>query len=150
MSGWRIFLALPAGLLIAFGATTWWALEAGGVAIIETIAPDGSRRETHVWFVESDDELWLEAGSPKNLWYRDVERDPSLRLRADDLDRETAARPSHEPGQRERIRALLREKYGVRDWWVGLLVDSTQSVAVELIAPTTRLEDSTFERMVRE
>jgi hypothetical protein len=128
-------VALPAALLIIFGATTWWALEAGGVAIIETVAPDGSLRETHVWFVEPNGELWLEAGSPNNPWYLDVQRDSSLTLRADDLVRETAARPSEKPGDREHIRELLREKYGLRDWWVGLLVDSTQSVAVELVAP---------------
>jgi len=138
---WKTLLVGPAALLVVFAATTWWALEASGVAIIQTVAPDGSLRETHVWFVEPDGELWLEAGSPENPWYLDVQQNPSLKLRADDLVRDAVARPSSGTEARERIRSQLRQKYGLRDWWVGLLVDSSQSVAVELVAPSTRSEN---------
>jgi hypothetical protein len=31
-----------------------------------------------------------------------------------------------------RIRSWIREKYGGRDRWVGLIVDTSRSVAVEL------------------
>ena len=34
------------------------------------------------------------------------------------------------------IRKLLRAKYGIADWWVGLLQDTTRSVAVR-IAPAS-------------
>ena len=36
-------------------------------------------------------------------------------------------------GSHERIRSLLREKYGLRDWWIGLLFDTSSSLAVELV-----------------
>lgn len=51
---------------LAFGGITWVALEASDVARIETRAPSGEARTTHVWFVERDDGLWLEAGTPEN------------------------------------------------------------------------------------
>jgi hypothetical protein len=41
-----------------------------------------------------------------------------------------------EPGGHETIRALLRRRYGLRDWWVGLLFDTSRSVAVRLRAPS--------------
>lgn len=141
MNWWKILVVAPAALLVAFAATTWWALEASDVAIIETVTPDGSIRETHVWFVEPDGGLWLEAGSPANAWYLDVQQNPTLKLRTEGFVRDTRARPSSEPGTRERIRSLLRQKYGWRDWWVGLLVDSSQSAAVELVAPASRPEN---------
>jgi hypothetical protein len=33
----------------------------------------------------------------------------------------------------ERLRALLRSKYRVRDWWVAFIFDTSKSVAVRLI-----------------
>jgi hypothetical protein len=141
MNRWQLLLTIPAALLVVFAATTWWALEASGVAIIQTVAPDGSLRETHVWFVEADGELWLEAGTPTNPWYLDIQQNPSLKLRADDLVRNAIARLSSATGAHERIRSLLRQKYGLRDWWVGLLVDSSRSVAVELIEAAAQSEN---------
>jgi len=132
MRSMRVGLTLLAALLTGFVAMTWWALEAGGVAVIETTSPDGSLRETHVWFVEPEGEFWLEAGSPRNPWFLDVQRDPVLKLRADGHVRKTLAHPSDSTGDRDRIRSLLRQKYGLRDRWVGLFVDSSQSVAVRL------------------
>jgi hypothetical protein len=133
----KIGLILLAVSFTGFVAMTWWALEAGGVAVIETVSPNGTPRETHVWFVEPEGELWLEAGSPANPWFLDVQRDPVLKLRADGHVRRTLAHPSDSTVDRDRIRALLRQKYGLRDRWVGLFVDGSQSVAVRL-APATR------------
>lgn len=134
----KIGLGVLAAVCLGFGAITWWALEADGVAVIETVSPDGSPRETHVWFVEPDGELWLEAGSPTNPWYLDVQRDPALKFRSDGRVDNTLARPSDSTADRDRIRSLLRKKYGLRDRWVGLFVDSSRSVAVQL-APARRI-----------
>jgi len=122
-------------LLAAFAATTWWALESGGVAIVQTRPPGGGVRDTHVWYTESNGELWLEAGSPENGWFVDVESDPALTFTVDGRSRRTIAVAVDEPSGHPKIRALIREKYGFRDWWVGLIVDTSRSVAVRLVAP---------------
>jgi hypothetical protein len=127
----RLLLAV-AVLGVAFVAITGWALEAGGVAVIETRAADGSTQATHVWFAAPDGELWLEAGSPENPWFADVRRDPRLSFRAEGRAGEYLGTPFQDPAACARIRALLREKYGWRDRWVGLFVDSSQSLAVRL------------------
>lgn len=129
----KLALAAAAALLVGFVAITWWALEAGGVAIVETHAPDGSIRSTHVWFAEPDGELWLEAGSPENPWFADVGRDPRLSFRADGRAGEYVGEPIEEPAARARIRAELRAKYGLRDAWVGMLVDQTKSLVMRLV-----------------
>lgn len=127
----RAWLALLLGLVAAFFAVTRWVLESGGVAIVETRAPDGNARRTHVWFAESGDELWLEAGTPENAWFVDAQRDPLLRLSAAGRSGRYRAEPIAGSAH-ARIRVLLREKYGWRDAWVGLLVDTSRSVAVRL------------------
>ena len=130
-------LALGAAALVAaFAAVTWWALEAGGVALVETRAPGGEPRSTHVWWAEVDGEIWLEAGTPENAWFVDVLHEPALVLEIQGRRARYAARPVAEPGGHQRIRARLREKYGLRDRWVGLLVDTSRSIAVRLVPRT--------------
>jgi len=129
----KILLALLAAGLAAFAGLTYWALESGGVAVVETRAPDGAPRSTHVWYVEPEGELWVEAGTPENGWYVDAQRDPRVGFSADGRSGHYVAERIDEPGAHQRIRALLREKYGLRDRWVGLLVDTSRSIAVRLV-----------------
>ncbi len=125
-------LILVATLVAGFGATTWWALEFGGVAVIETETPEGTVRSTHVWYTEPNDELWLEAGTPENAWFQDVQRNPILTFRANGRSARYVARPVDDPSGHSRVRSLIRDKYGSRDRWVGLLVDTSRAVAVQL------------------
>jgi hypothetical protein len=118
--------------LAVFGLVTGGALEWSGVAVIETRAADGTLRSTHVWFAEPDGELWLEAGTPDSPWLEDIQHDPTLSFSAARRSGQYAAHPLVGPSGHEKIRSLLRQKYGVRDWWVGLLVDTSGSVAVRL------------------
>jgi hypothetical protein len=126
----RVLVSLLS-LAVAFVAITAWALEAGGVAIVTTRTADGHERRTHVWFVEEDGVVWLEAGTPENPWYVDLARSPELALA-----RSGAAPARHRahavPERSARVRAQLRAKYGWRDRWVGLFVDSSRSLAVRL------------------
>lgn len=122
-----------ATLLAAFGAITWWALESGGVAVIETRTADDGVRFTHVWYTEPNGELWLEAGTPENGWFIDIQANPAVRFEANGHSARYTARPEEDPSGHDRIRSLIREKYGIRDRWVGLVVDTSRSVAVRLL-----------------
>lgn len=119
-------------MVVAFGATTWWALESGDVAVIQTRTPEGTIRSTHVWYTEPNNELWLEAGTPDNAWFQDVQENPVVTFRAGGRSARYLARPVDHPSEHMRIRALIRDKYGFRDRWVGLIVDTSRSVAVQL------------------
>lgn len=124
--------------LVAFTTLTWWALESSGVAVLETRAPDGSLRSTHVWFAEPNGELWLEAGTPENSWYLDVQRDPQVSFSAPNRSGRYVAQRVGDPAAHDQVRSLLREKYGMRDWWIGLLFDTSRSIAVQLISPAAQ------------
>ena len=129
----RLLLGFGAALAL-FAATTWLALESGGVAVVTTRARDGTPRETHVWFAEIGGELWLEAGAPENPWFVDVLTWPLLRIALPGEEpRELAAVPDREVSSQRRVRESLHAKYGWRDAWVGLLVDASRSVAVRLV-----------------
>ena len=128
----RLALVVATALVLAFAIATWWALEADGVAAIETHSSDGTIRSTHVWYVEPNGELMLEAGSPENGWFKDVQHNPLLSFSVNGTSARYIARPIAGAPAHERIRSLIREKYGWRDWWVGLIVDTSRSIAVEL------------------
>jgi hypothetical protein len=118
--------------LLSLAAFTFWALESGGVATITTTRDDGTSRSTHVWYAADDGDLWLEAGTPENGWFLDVQRVPEVVVVIDGLPAHYVVEPDRSATARERIRSLLREKYGVRDRWVALLFDTSRSVAVRL------------------
>jgi len=118
--------------LVAFAAFTWWALESSGVAVLETRARNNSIRSTHVWFAEPNGDLWLEAGTPENPWYLDIQRDSLVSFSAPRRSGRYIAQRVDYPAAHDEIRSLLREKYGLRDWWVALLFDTSRSVAVRL------------------
>ncbi len=120
-------------VVVLLAAITFVALESGDVAVLETRRSDGTLRDTHVWFIEEDGVLWLEAGSPENGWYVDVRSDPRLVFRAEGREGEFVARPLPEDRARHaRLREQLRTRYGWRDAWVSLYVDQTRSLAVRL------------------
>ncbi len=108
---------------VAFVAMTWWALEASGVAIVQTVRADGTVRATHVWYVRNDGETLLEAGAPENGWFVDVRRDPNIVIVE---PAELAGRYTVEllpnPEGHERIRSSMHDKYGWRDRWIGICV----------------------------
>ncbi len=120
---------------IGFVALTWWALESSGVGEIETQTAEGSTRWTHVWYIESADHIWIEAGTPENDWYVDILADPIVSFSSDDHNGAYKATPIPGRAAHDRIRAQLRKKYGFRDWWVDLLFDTSRSIAVRLAAP---------------
>ena len=109
-------LAAVVALLLAFGAVTWLALEACDVAVLETHGAGGSARRTRVWFAEHDGALWLEAPVPDREWLLDVQASPRVNLERAGVMQAYDAVPVAGGGHAE-IRALLRAKYGWRDWW---------------------------------
>ena len=126
----RVALALALAAAL-FAATTWLALEGRDVAVLRT-GPADAPRETRVWVAEADGVRWLEAATPERAWYLDVLAEPSVSLAHRGASARYRAIPEPGPVGHRRIRALLRAKYGWADRFVGLLQDTTRSVAVRL------------------
>ena len=121
-------------LVCLFGAVTYIALEANKVAIVETRKADGTTRKTHVWFVKQRKDLWLEAGSESNGWFQDILQTGELSLSLDSDPFRYKTKIDRSAATQKRVRALLRERYGWRDWWVGFFVDHASAIPVQLVA----------------
>ncbi len=116
-----------------FVGITWAALEFQDVAVLRTRGVGAKLRSTRVWFARSQGALWLESATPQRPWYLDIRSDPSVELKV--LGKVSKFRAVPEPGAagHRLIRSLLREKYGWADVWVGLIQDTSQSIAVRLL-----------------
>ena len=125
-------VALVAGTTAAIGVITWLALESSGVAVLRTQTADGSWRATRVWYAEQGGTLWIEAATPEREFVRDLGRTPEVEAVVDGKSSRYRAEVVDAPSGHETIRGLLREKYGLRDRWIGLLQDTSRSLAVKL------------------
>ncbi len=108
------------------------ALEISGVVTVHTETAAGANRTTHVWFVEEDGTLYLEAGNPQNPWVVDLIDADELRLSGQDLDGRYRFMLHTSAESHQRIRQMMRDKYGWRDVWIGMLFDTSASRMMEL------------------
>jgi hypothetical protein len=129
----RALVIAVAVVVTGLAAITYLALELGEVAIVETVNADGTgMRQTHVWYVHQADTLYLEAGHPDNPWVRDLEQMQNLTLAGKDVGGKYLFEYSQNPPDHDRIRKMMRRKYGWRDWWIGVVFDTSQSRLIAL------------------
>ena len=131
----RLLIAATLGLVV-FGGVTLYALEGHEVVVLRTTDERGGARETRVWIADEGNHAWIEAATPERDFYRDLLAHPEAELRRSDASSRVRAIPVPGHEAHVRIRGLLRAKYGIADWWVGLLQDTSRSVAVR-IAPAS-------------
>jgi F420H(2)-dependent quinone reductase len=117
---------------LTFGGITLYALEGHDVAVLYTYAPDGTPRATRTWVAADGDTLWVEAAFPERPFYQQLLANPEVEVERGGIVRRYRARPMPNPDGHTRIRAMLADKYGWADRWVGLLQDTSASVAVKL------------------
>ena len=129
-----LFIIVGSSLLL-FGLVTLVALESGDVLVIETIDASADPtatepRRTHIWYVEEDGQLVLEAGNPENPWVRDIAKEPNVRISGDSVTGTYSLVVDQSELAQNRIRKLMRQKYGWRDVWVSTLFDVSGSQLV--------------------
>ncbi len=118
--------------VVAFGAVTLLALEGREVVVLRTRAADGTARDTRTWVADEDGAMWIECANPERPFLADVRSSPAVELRRGGRWRPCEATVASEPDGHRRIRRLLAAKYGWADTWIGLLADTSRSLAIRL------------------
>ena len=131
----RFVLVAGAVLVALVAGITLIATEGPEVAVLSTRAPDGTMRRTRVWVADADGAAWVEAANPERGFYGDIQRNPLVLMERQGQSRPYLARTFAGPDGNQRIRTLLRDKYGWADWWLQQMVDTSRSIAVRLDAP---------------
>jgi len=131
----RTGLVIGAMVAAVIGAITFAAVEGPEVVVLSTRAPDGVVHKTRVWLADADGASWIEAANPERQFLADIRRNPSVGVERDGEMRPYLATILANPEGHDRIRRLLREKYGWADWWIQHVADTSQSVAIRLDRP---------------
>ena len=108
------------------------ASETGEVVVVTTDAGGGESATTRLWVVDHDDAQWLRVGVEGAGWFGRMISNPVISMQRGEVSAEYAAVPV--PAAITTVRGLMREKYGWRDWWVGMFVDQESATPVRLVA----------------
>src|SRR5215510_9748146 len=122
--------------LVVFSACGVYALSEIGpeVVTVETFAPDGTPVSTRLWIVDAGGHPWLQAALPwAQDWLHRMEARPRVVVHRVTGVREFDAVLVREPEAAERVQALMRAKYGVRDLLVTVsgLVKGTVPIRLD-------------------
>jgi hypothetical protein len=119
-------------LVVGFFGLVLISSELGDEVItLRTRGPGGERR-THLWVVDDAGFAWLRAGMSGSGWLARIDQNPDVLVERGGRPIRFHAVPVREPEVRDRIHALMREKYGAADRLVSALRDPTKSVPVRL------------------
>jgi hypothetical protein len=133
MRGIRRVLALLLVVALAFGIGIFAASELGGeVVTLHTNGPKGES-QTRTWVVDEGGFAWLRSGTAGNGWLLRIDADPMVLVeRQGESTRFRAVPVRDDPTLRDRIHALMRDKYTWADQLVSLIRDGSKSVPIRL------------------
>jgi len=115
---------------VAFGLQIF-ASESGEVVVLRTFADDTSQ-ETRVWIVDDRGVSWLRSGSPEAGWYQRLRENPDIQIeRGAELYEYRAFSVESGPTV-DHVNALMFQKYGWAEDYIGMFIDRSRSVAIRL------------------
>lgn len=117
---------------VLFGVVTLVALEGREVVVLRTRDAAGAARDTRTWIADAEGDAWIEAANLERPFLRDVGTRTDVALWRHGAWHPCTATVVAGPEGHARIRALLRARYGWADRWIGLLADTSASVALRL------------------
>ena len=122
----KVAIAIGAllGLFVLLGLSQLLASESGEVLVLETRDAEGQPHETRVWVVEDwvvEDAgvLWLRGGADSG-WVQRLLATPEIRAERAGQQAAFLAVPDRDPAARDRVNALMREKYGFADRFIAV------------------------------
>ena len=129
----RKVLAVVLAAALALGIGIFGASELGGEIVTLGTSSPGGEAHTRIWVVDDAGHAWLRAGSPGSGWLVRIDANPDVTLeRVGQITRYHAVPVRNDPTLRDRIHALMREKYTWADRVVSLMRDSSKSVPIRL------------------
>lgn len=117
----KIGIAIGAvvGLFALLGIAQLLASESGEVLVLETLDAEGQPHETRIWVVDDAGAAWVR-GDPDSGWVGRLIETPEIRAERDGLQAPFVAVPDRDPAARDRVNALMSEKYGFADRFIAV------------------------------
>jgi len=127
-------IALVLGILLGLGllwfAIQGYAAESGEVVVVRTLDDAEKPQETRLWVVDDAGNAWIRAGHPGAAWLLRLQVEPDIEIMRG--GQTLAVRGIPTPEARERINALMAEKYGWADRFIGFFFSRDHAVPILL------------------
>jgi glycine/D-amino acid oxidase-like deaminating enzyme len=123
-----IVAAIVVGVCVAYVLAHLALIEVGReVVVVHEPTPSGGVRKARLWIVDDGRYSWIHPGNANAQWWvQHMDEHPIVEIERGGNTRQYRASP--DPEAHTKVHKLLREKYGVADWWVRFLAGSdTQS-----------------------
>lgn len=117
----RVLLALVAAVALV-GVGTYVAGEQVEVVQLRTLDADGKPHVTKLWVVDHDGVPWVRVANPKRHWFERLTREPRIEFVRNGTTSVVDAVPHDTPEASAALDRRFREKYGIVDWWYGVLL----------------------------
>ena len=105
------------------GLGTYLAGERTEIAVLRTLDAGGQPHETKLWVVDLDGATWVRVARPERAWFARLQANPEVEIvRHGGAPQTMRATPDPSPATRARLDAAFRAKYGLTDWWYGVLL----------------------------
>jgi len=116
-------LGAALGALLLVVAATYVAGEQTEVARVRTVDGAGAVHETKLWIVDHDGAAWVRVARPEREWFRRLREQPEIELvRGDASPQKVRATPDPTEETKAALDAAFRAKYGLVDWWYGVVL----------------------------
>ncbi len=119
-----IVIGAVVGLFVLLGLAQLLASESGEVLVLETIDAEGQPHQTRIWVVDDAGAVWVRGG-PDSGWVGRLIENPEIRAERAGHQAPFLAAPDRDPAARDRVNALMREKYGFADRFIALTLGDT-------------------------
>lgn len=124
-------IGVVALVVLGFFAATMLAGDLGGEVVVLTTSGEGGKpHHTSLWVVDDHKQIWLRAGMPDSAWFERLKATPHVTLEREGVIKNYRAVPI--PKQRERINALMAERYGWADRLIGIMRNAEETVPIRL------------------
>jgi hypothetical protein len=127
-------IAIGLGVVLAL-ALLWFAseqlaAESGEVVVLRTFDAAGAPHETRLWIVDDAGASWLRAGDPHSSWLLRLEAKPEVEVVRGGGTLAFRATPA--PEAQARINALMDDKYGWANRYIGAFFPRSRATPVRL------------------
>ena len=119
----KVVIAIGAvvGLFLLLVLAQLLASESGEVLVLETLDAAGEPHETRIWVVEDAGAVWVR-GDPDSGWVQRLLETPEIRAERGGHQASFLAIPDRDPAARDRVNALMRQKYGFADRFIAVTI----------------------------
>ena len=110
-------------VLLLVGVGTYLAGEQTEVAVLRTRDVEGRVHDTKLWVVDLDGVAWVRVARPEREWFKRLRANPEIEiLRHGGAPQRVHATPDPTVDTKAKLDRAFREKYGLTDWWYGVLL----------------------------